>query len=627
MQKKLFLAAIAASMMALVACGGSADDQYKPMDLPDEKPLEAEMVADFSQGESEEIFASNGWSNGGVFNCVWKKENITYSDGQMHLNLKKENAVDGDKTYPNTSGEARSHKLYGYGEFEVRMKISDEVGTVSTFFVYTDKWNSTDGTPNEHNEIDIEFLGKDPYKVQFNYFVGHNGEYGAGGHEKLINLGFDASKDFHNYGFRWEENKITWFVDGKAVYQVNKDANNPELPSMPGRIMTSYWPHTGGQWSGDYKGETDKTVDYEWIKAKAPTSYADGEEPVPPTQEHDWSKVEPTAVTFDTARKDLYTLNESEGVTTVTYSEAGQWANLTAANLASALNENDAINLTLKNGSAKESVVRVDVQGSTKVGNSDCLNTSATAAGHSEIYTDTNWGGSKITLAAGEEVEFIINYDVATDKGRATNLLLFIDSIQDNLVAHQGGSISISKVRLAKLGSGDAPVNPGVDFDWSLVAAINPDSSWANEPYKNEDIAGGATFSYKGASGWACAGFTINNAPVEANAMKITIKNNSELASDIRIDIQGALKQAPYDKYILNKSAFAIGHDEVSTSDGSYITLAAGEEVDLVIIYDTANETGPLSGLTIFMDSLQASAKDEAERSVTFTNLKFATIA
>lgn len=44
-------------------------------------------------------------------------------------------------------------------------------------------------------EIDIEVLGKDTTKVQFNYYTN-----GVGNHEYMYDLGFDASEGFHTYG-------------------------------------------------------------------------------------------------------------------------------------------------------------------------------------------------------------------------------------------------------------------------------------------------------------------------------------------------------------------------------------------------------------------------------------------
>ena len=593
MQKKLFVVLFTLGALTLAGCGRGSSN------LDNVPTLEADKIADFSEGEAEEIFASDGWSNGQPFNAVWKKENISYSNGQMHLSIKGEEATADEVTYPYTAGEARSHKLYGYGDFEVRMKPTNVRGSVSTFFTYTDKWNTVGGVENKHDEIDIEFLGKTPTKVQFNYFVG-----GQGDHEYLYNLGFDASEEFHNYGFRWEKNAITWFIDGKAVYQVKGDENT--LPSQNGRIMTSYWPSSATAWSGKFDGPTADTVDYEWIKASGETIYADGEEPVePPTDTINWDEITPTTVNFSASRQ--YTVTANEGVTTVTYEEAGGWANIVGTGVEAIANQADAVNLTLKNNSTLESIIRVDVQGTTQVGNTDCLNTSAFAEGHDEIYTDTNWGGSKFTLAAGEEVEFIIHYDVTTERGLAKMLLLFIDSLDDAVKPHAGGNIQISKVKFANT-SGEPivppePIDPPVDESVEL-------SFWTSTDLYTLDPANTATKSvrvtYTAISGTGYAPFGAGYAAANKASFSLNIKNEGEAAVQLRVDITGTTTVG--NTKALNTNAYALSgeHSEIYTNiewGGSYILVAAAEEVTFVVEFDQTTDKGAMTGISLFADS------------------------
>ena len=95
-----------------------------------------------------------------------------------------------------------------------------------TFFLYTGE-----GDGNPHDEIDIEFLGKDTRKVQFNYF-----KDGVGHHEYMYDLGFDAAEEFHDYGFYWDYSKIIWYVDDKPVYEIMGD-----VPTHRMRMFTNFW--------------------------------------------------------------------------------------------------------------------------------------------------------------------------------------------------------------------------------------------------------------------------------------------------------------------------------------------------------------------------------------------------
>lgn len=192
---------------------------------------------------------SDGWTNGSMFNCTWRKTNVDFSDGSMKLKID----LDGDGTgaIPYSGAEFRSKGFYGYGMYEVVMKPIKNDGVVSSFFTYT---GPSDNNP--WDEIDIEFLGKDTTVVQFNYFTDSHGS-----HEYIYELGFDAAEDFHTYGFDWQEDKITWYVDGEAVHTADKN-----LPSTPSKIMMNTWPGTGVDgWLKAYDGTTPLTAEYKSV--------------------------------------------------------------------------------------------------------------------------------------------------------------------------------------------------------------------------------------------------------------------------------------------------------------------------------------------------------------------------
>nr|1CPM_A Chain A, CIRCULARLY PERMUTED [Paenibacillus macerans] len=148
--------------------------------------------------------------------------------------------------------EYRSTNIYGYGLYEVSMKPAKNTGIVSSFFTYTGPAHGT-----QWDEIDIEFLGKDTTKVQFNYYTN-----GVGGHEKVISLGFDASKGFHTYAFDWQPGYIKWYVDG-----VLKHTATANIPSTPGKIMMNLWNGTGvDDWLGSYNGANPLYAEYDWVK-------------------------------------------------------------------------------------------------------------------------------------------------------------------------------------------------------------------------------------------------------------------------------------------------------------------------------------------------------------------------
>ncbi len=209
--------------------------------------LPATMYANFRAGETPTFFASDGWSNGSCFDCGWTKNNAVVKDNALHLTIDK----DSTGTYNYTGGEYRTTDFYHYGYYETSMQAIKNDGVVSSFFTYT---GPSDNNP--WDEIDIEILGKDTTKVQFNYYTN-----GIGEHEYMYDLGFDASEAYHTYGFDWQPDSITWYVDGKEVYKATSS-----IPSTPGKIMMNVWPGIGvDNWLKPFDGNTPLTARYQWV--------------------------------------------------------------------------------------------------------------------------------------------------------------------------------------------------------------------------------------------------------------------------------------------------------------------------------------------------------------------------
>lgn len=212
-----------------------------------EPSADAEVLADFRKGATSLFEASDGWTNGNPFDCGWTKNNTSFDNGVLNLTIDK----DSSGQYNYTGAEYRSLEHYHYGYYETSMKAIKNDGVVSSFFTYTG--------PSENNpwdEIDVEVLGKDTTKVQLNYYTN-----GVGNHEYMYDLGFDASEGYHTYGFDWQKDYITWYVDGKAVYTATSN-----IPSTASKIMMNVWPGIGvNDWLKPFDGKTPLTASYEWV--------------------------------------------------------------------------------------------------------------------------------------------------------------------------------------------------------------------------------------------------------------------------------------------------------------------------------------------------------------------------
>lgn len=204
--------------------------------------LEADKIAVFEDGYPHGWWARDDRGNGQPFNCEFRRSNAVIDNGLLTLSLTQ----NGEKF---VGAEFRTQQKYSYGFYSVKMKAAGCPGVISSFFTYTNwPWD----------EIDIEFLGDDTTKVQFNYYTS-----GVGHHEYVYHLGFDASEDFHEYAFDWQPDSITWYVDGRPVYRATDN-----IPSHAGNIMMNLWnvADSNADWAGKFDPYyLPVYAEYKWI--------------------------------------------------------------------------------------------------------------------------------------------------------------------------------------------------------------------------------------------------------------------------------------------------------------------------------------------------------------------------
>lgn len=197
-------------------------------------------------------YISSGWSNGDHQSCEWRDSAISVADRRLVLTLSSK----GGKTRPLGCGEIHTQQRTGYGRYEARMRAASGSGLNSAFFTYV---GPPTGNP-QHDEIDFEFLGKNPTQVQVTWWT--NGQR----HEPFdIDLGFDASKGFHNYAFEWRKGSIRWFVDDKLMHETPKGA---DIPSHPGLLYLSLWSGSKieDDWMGPFTYKSPVTAEFATVR-------------------------------------------------------------------------------------------------------------------------------------------------------------------------------------------------------------------------------------------------------------------------------------------------------------------------------------------------------------------------
>jgi beta-glucanase (GH16 family) len=143
--------------------------------------------------------------------ALFSPANVTADSGALSLAFRHEHTPVRDFT----AAAIASRQLYLYGSFAAELRPSDVPGLITGLFLHRN---------GPRQEIDIEILGRDTTKMLVNVFYnpgpeGTKLEYGYRGTPTEIDLGFDASADFHLYEIEWQPNTVTWKVDGVAVYR------------------------------------------------------------------------------------------------------------------------------------------------------------------------------------------------------------------------------------------------------------------------------------------------------------------------------------------------------------------------------------------------------------------------
>jgi beta-glucanase (GH16 family) len=147
-----------------------------------------------------------------------------------------------------TSAALVTKEKYLYGRFSVELRPSNVSGLITGIFLHRN---------SPHQEIDIEFLGKDTTKMLINVFFnpgieGSKMEYGYRGTPVIIDLGFDAHDDFHLYEIHWQNNLIKWYVDGNVVYERGIWEPTP-IPYLPMEFNVNLWHSQSKELAGALK--------------------------------------------------------------------------------------------------------------------------------------------------------------------------------------------------------------------------------------------------------------------------------------------------------------------------------------------------------------------------------------
>jgi GR25 family glycosyltransferase involved in LPS biosynthesis len=164
--------------------------------------------------------------------AMFTREGLNYGPSGATLEL----GLDPKGSRPFRSGALATARPVHYGRVESEFRAAEGPGLVTGFFLHR-------GRPRQ--EIDIEILGSDPCRMLTNVYFnpGDDGttmDYGYRGTPCWVDLGFNATRDFHRYAIDWRPDRVAWIVDDEIVH-VREGWDPTPIPHLPMRLHANLW--------------------------------------------------------------------------------------------------------------------------------------------------------------------------------------------------------------------------------------------------------------------------------------------------------------------------------------------------------------------------------------------------
>ncbi len=257
---RIIVAAVAGGMVIALFTDAMAARPVKPVTVVPQPSFMDQLATYVTTRWAK----ADRWTNGSPFDNAWRADHVLHDTAGSTMTLRLSNRAFLGEAY--SSGEYRTKGFYGYGCYEARFRPIAQPGIVTSFFTFAGPYDN--GGNGRHNEIDIEFLGRDTRSVQFNFWT-NDDTYGSH-NERVLTLGFDAATESHNYGFRWTAVGLEWYVDGQIVdsFYETPLTKTPKASESLHKIMMNVWPvdATAAGWAGTFVYQGLREAKYEWVR-------------------------------------------------------------------------------------------------------------------------------------------------------------------------------------------------------------------------------------------------------------------------------------------------------------------------------------------------------------------------
>ncbi len=148
---------------------------------------------------------------------------------------------------PYKGAEIYSNQSYLYGRYEMRMRVANASGVLSTFFTYK---NGSEIGNTFWEEIDIEVFGKNnATQWQSNVILGSSRPTI---HTEQVHTAPQSLADaYHTYVLEWTPDYVAWFVDGVEVRRITGTSTVTSLTNAQS-LRFNIWSSESAEWVGTW---------------------------------------------------------------------------------------------------------------------------------------------------------------------------------------------------------------------------------------------------------------------------------------------------------------------------------------------------------------------------------------
>jgi endo-1,3-1,4-beta-glycanase ExoK len=148
---------------------------------------------------------------------------------------------------PYKGAEIYSNQSYLYGRYEMRMRVANAGGVLSTFFTYK---NGSEVGNTFWEEIDIEVFGKNnATQWQTNIILGSSRPTI---HTEQVHTASGTLGDaYHTYVLEWTPDYVAWYLDGAEVRRITGTSTVTSLTNAQS-LRFNIWASESVPWTGSW---------------------------------------------------------------------------------------------------------------------------------------------------------------------------------------------------------------------------------------------------------------------------------------------------------------------------------------------------------------------------------------